>query len=45
MEASENQQSELIFLVAGVYLLILGVAGGAFNILAFIYAIKVNRLA
>ena len=44
-DASENQQRELIFFVSGVYLVILGIAGGAFNIVAFSFAIKVIRLA
>ena len=41
----ECQRSELIFLLSGVYVVILGVAGGALNILAFACAMKVSKLA
>ena len=39
-----EQQVQIPFIISGIYLVIVGVTGGLFNIIAFIKAYQVNKI-
>ena len=41
-DSFSEEESETIFAVAGVYLVIIGIAGGSLNVVALIRAIRVG---